>query len=136
MSLCRQFLRFAAVGATGTLIQYGVLWTGVEMAGLTAAMASGIGYALGTVVNYLLNYTFTFESGKAHAETASRYYAVLGIGWCINTGLMALLAQHLGLNYWLAQLVATGIGLIWNFTGSRCWAFKQVAAAQAGDSLP
>ena len=127
MTLHRQFLRFAAVGATGTLVQYGVLGAGVELFGIPAPISSGIGYALGSVVNYLLNYAFTFGSDKSHAETASKYYAVVGVGWCLNTGLMWLLAHHWGLNYWFAQVLATGVGLLWNFSGSRWWAFKNAA---------
>lgn len=124
MTLRRQFLRFAAVGVSGTLVQYGVLWAGVEVFGIPAAISSGIGYVLGSVVNYLLNYAFTFKSEKSHAEAASKYYAVVGVGWCLNTGLMWLLVHHWGQNYWLAQLFATAVGLVWNFSGSRWWAFK------------
>jgi putative flippase GtrA len=128
MRLLHQFLRFAAVGATGTLIQYLVLWGATSALGLPAALASGIGYALGSIMNYILNYFFTFESGKSHFEAASKYYAILGIGWCVNTGLMALLVHHLKMNIWLAQLFTSGVGLVWNFTGSRFWAFRSVAA--------
>ena len=124
MSLQRQFLRFAAVGATGTAVQYATLWFGVEYLATTAVVASAVGYVLGSVVNYLLNYFFTFESGKSHLEAASKYYAVLGVGWCINTGLMALFVSQLQWNYWFAQILTTGIGLIWNFLGSRFWAFR------------
>ncbi|MDN2670929.1 GtrA family protein [Janthinobacterium sp. SUN026] len=128
-SLHHQFLRFAAVGASGTAVQYSVLWGGVEWAGISAAAASGIGYILGSVVNYLLNYFFTFKSDKGHGEAASKYFTLLGIGWCINTGLMWLLVHQLDWYYWLAQVLATGIGLVWNFAGSRWWAFKPAGAA-------
>ena len=128
MNLPRQFVRFAAVGATGTMIQYSVLWTGVRLLLLPAAAASGIGYLLGSVCNYCLNYAFTFRSRKTHTEAASKYYSVLGVGWCINTSLMALLVHHWGFNYWLAQLSATAIGLVWDFSGSRWWVFKQATA--------
>jgi hypothetical protein len=67
---------------------------------------------------------FTFKSDKGHGEAASKYFTLLGIGWCINTGLMWLLVHQLGWYYWLAQVLATGIGLMWNFAGSRWWAFK------------
>ena len=124
MSLSRQFLRFAAVGAAGTLVQYAMLWLGVEGLGMPAVVASGVGYVFGSVVNYSLNYVFTFKSEKSHAEAVSKYYAVISVGWFINTGLMWLFAHHWGQNYWLAQLFATGVGLVWNFTGSKRWAFK------------
>ncbi|HAT33399.1 MAG TPA: GtrA family protein [Janthinobacterium sp.] len=127
MSVQRQFLRFAAVGASGTAVQYSVLWAGVNLVGVSAAAASGAGYALGAVVNYILNYFFTFQSDKSHGEAAAKYFTLLGIGWCMNTGLMWLLAQRLGWNLWLAQVLVTGIGLIYNFAGSRWWAFKPAA---------
>jgi len=124
MSLSRQFLRFAAVGATGTAVQYAVLWAGVSWFGISAVAASAIGYVLGSVVNYILNYFFTFDSKKSHVETASKYYAVLGVGWCLNLALMALFVNVLAWNYWIGQVITTGIGLIWNFLGSRFWAFR------------
>ncbi len=128
MSLHRQFLRFMAVGATGTTVQYVVLWIGTALLAAPAAICSAIGYVLGSVVNYLLNYLFTFESGKSHIEAASKYYTVLGVGWCINTGLMGIFVHHYGWNVWISQVLTTGIGLTWNFTGSRWWAFKHAPA--------
>lgn len=124
MCLRRQFMHFVLVGALGTGVQYIVLWLGVEHLGLAAATASGLGYILGSVVNYLLNYFFTFSCDKSHLEAARKYYTVVGIGWLINTGLMALLVNELDWNYWLAQIVTTAIGLLWNFGGSRWWVFR------------
>jgi putative flippase GtrA len=121
--LFKQFLHFAAVGLTGTGIQYVCLWIGVEYLSTQANISSAMGYLLGTVANYRLNYLFTFKSEKSHAEAVSKYYAVVGIGWGINLGLMTLLAQQWAWNYWLAQILTTTIGLVWNFTGSRFWAF-------------
>ncbi|MDR3481308.1 MAG: GtrA family protein [Burkholderiaceae bacterium] len=125
MSISRQFIRFAAVGACGTAVQYIVLQIGTETLGIPAAVASGVGYMCGSVVNYLLNYFFTFESGKSHMEAATKYFSLLGIGFCINTGLMAVFVHQLGWNKWIAQFLTTGIGLIYNFLGSRFWAFKE-----------
>ena len=123
-SLARQFLRFASVGATGTAVQYLVLWGGVEAMGWPAALSSALGYALGSIVNYLLNYFFTFGSDKSHVETAAKYYAVLAVGLGITAALMALFVSGLGWNYWIAQIVTTGVALLWHFAGSKWWAFK------------
>jgi putative flippase GtrA len=127
-SLIRQFLRFMAVGATGTAVQYVVLWFGTSVLFAKAAICSAAGYILGSVVNYLLNYIFTFKSGKSHLETASKYYMVLGVGWCINTGLMGVFVHGWKWNVWISQILTTGIGLAWNFTGSKWFAFKHHSA--------
>jgi len=125
MSISRQFIRFAAVGACGTAVQYTVLAIGTALFTIPPEWPSAVGYMCGSVVNYILNYFFTFESGKSHVEAASKYFSLLGVGFCINTGLMALLAHHLGWNIWIAQFLTTGVGLVFNFVGSRLWAFKE-----------
>lgn len=119
-----QFLRFAMVGASGTAVQYLVLWFGVERCAVGAAAASGAGYGLGALVNYTLNYSFTFGSRQSHSSAAARYFTLLGLGWCLNTSLMWLLVHESGWYYWAAQVLATGLGLLWNFAGSRWWAFR------------
>lgn len=124
MSLSRHLIRFATVGACGTSVQYAVLWLGVNWLGLQAPIASGIGFALGSVVNYTLNYFFTFGSAKSHAEAAAKYYSVLGVGLCLNMALMWLFVNQLGWQYLLAQVATTGICFFWHFAGSRLWAFR------------
>jgi putative flippase GtrA len=126
-----QFLRFAAVGAVGTLAHYAVLWLATDRLGWPAAWASGAGCVLGSVVNYLLNFCFTFASRKSHVEAAAKFYIVVGTGWFINTALMGLLADRLGWNVWLAQVLTTAIGLSWNFGGSKLWVFREKCATRA-----
>jgi putative flippase GtrA len=121
----RQFVHFAAVGLSGTSVQYlcvGLAW---YWFGKPATVAgSAVGYVLGSVVNYILNYFLTFSSGKSHFEAATKYFTVLGVGWFLNLGLMTLFVKHLEIYPWFAQVVTTGMILCWNFTGSRLWAFK------------
>ena len=124
LAAATQFLHFAAVGAVGTLAQYAVLWLGTDQLGWPATWASAAGYLLGSVVNYLLNYRFTFASNKSHLEAASKFYVIAASGWLINTGLMGLLTAQLPWNHWLAQLLTTCICLLWNFAGSKLWAFR------------
>jgi len=124
-ALFLQFMRFAAVGLSGTAVQYLTLWTGCDhFAVLSAQSASALGYMLGSVVNYVLNYFLTFGSSKSHTEAATKYFSILAVGWTINYGLMGYLPAHLGWNHWVAQLLSTGVVLIWNFSGSKWWAFK------------
>lgn len=125
----RQFIHFAAVGLSGTAVQYGTLALGTTFYGdEVAVVASAIGYILGSVVNYVLNYFLTFGSAKSHTEAASKYFTILGLGWCLNFGMMSLFIASWGWWLWFAQIVSTGVGLCWNFAGSKLWAFKEMAA--------
>lgn len=123
--LSEQFIKFALVGACGTLVQYAALGIGVEYLGVSAALASGVGYIFGSIVNYVLNYCVTFRSDGRHITTVPKFYAVVLIGWCLNTGLMALFADRVGWNPWFTQVLATGVCLGWNFAASRYWVFKK-----------
>ncbi|MCY1350199.1 GtrA-like protein [compost metagenome] len=118
-----RFIRFLGVGACATGAQYLVLWAGVSFYGMRASLASGAGYVLGALINYLLNYFYTFGSNRSHTSALPRFYATALIGWCLNTGLMLLLADTLGLNKWLAQALATGLCLAWNFTAAKLWVY-------------
>lgn len=124
-ALPRQFLHFAAVGLVGTAVQYGTLWIGVEWWGWAAAIASTLGYVLGALTNYALNYKYTFKSNAPHAASASKFFIVVGIGGCLNTVLMALFVHVMDWPYFAAQILTTALGLIWNFAGSRLWAFRE-----------
>jgi putative flippase GtrA len=116
-------MRFAAVGAVGTAAQYLVLWFGVTAVALSATVASGAGFVLGAVVNYLLNYHYTFASDRPHAAAAARFFTVAGAGLLINTALMHALVVWVTWHYMLAQVLATAVVLLWNFLVNRHWTF-------------
>ncbi|MDT4860674.1 GtrA-like protein [compost metagenome] len=118
-----QLARFVMVGACGTLVQYIIFWAGVSFLGISAPWASGVGYAVGSVVNYFLNYTFTFGSKQLHRTALIRYYVVVGAGWILTLGLMTLFVNVLHANVWVAQVMTTVLCMIFNFLFSRIWIY-------------
>lgn len=120
-----QLWRFFLTGGLATGLQYLVLGIGTSFLEWSAAVSSGIGYLVGSVVSYLMNYFFTFASNSPHVQAAARFYLMVAIGWTINTVVMALLADWAGWNKWVSQLLATGFALVWNFIASRIWVFKK-----------
>lgn len=122
-AIARQFLAFTAVGAVGTGVHYVTLIAGVS-AGVDPVVASGFGWAFGAVANYLLNYHLTFRSRLAHRRSMPRFALVSGTGLLLNTLLMIVGIDWLALHYLVAQVIATGTTLCWNFALSRIWAFK------------
>ena len=89
--------------------------------------ASSVGYGAGALVNYVINYTFTFESNKAHSSALPKFFVVAGFGFALNAGLVALFARLLEFHYLLAQVLATVIILLWNFVLNRIWTFAREA---------
>ena len=124
IAITRQFLSFAAVGACGTATHYATLIVGVSLR-LDPVTASALGWTLGAVVNYSLNYHLTFRSGLSHRQAAPRFAVVAATGLVLNTLLMAVEVGPLGLHYLVAQAFATGTILCCNFILSRTWAFRE-----------
>lgn len=121
--LFAQIARFAAVGIAATATHYAILIALVEGAGARPVLATTIGYAFGIVVSYALNRRFTFKSDAPIAASFAKFALLYGIGALLNGAIMAALIGQ-GAWYLLAQIVATGLVLIWNFLGARFVAFR------------
>lgn len=119
----RQFMVFAAMGAVGTALQYAVLFAGVTLASIDPVLASTVGMLLGAVCNYLLNHYVTFRRRGGHGRTAPMFATVAASGLLLNAGVMFALGELAGLHYLLAQLIATGCVLVWNYGANRCWTY-------------
>ena len=118
-----QFVNFACVGAVATALQYLVLIVLVQFGDIRPVLASGLGYAAGAGINYLLNYHYTFASQRSHSRAMVKFLTVAMIGLLLNSLIVAVATDTLSLHYLLAQVIATGLVLMWNFVANRVWTF-------------
>jgi putative flippase GtrA len=125
-----RFPHFAFVGAVSTGIQYLILSSLVILARADPVAASAIGFVMAAAANYLLNYRFTFRSTQPHGPALLKFITLASIGLLLNSAIMQLLARG-ALHYLLAQVVATGVVLLWNFFGNACWTFRSTVARRA-----
>lgn len=124
MEILNQFIKFAAIGVIGTAAHYVLLISLVQFLSIDAIIASGAGFTLGAIINYYLNFHYTFQSTKLHTDALPKFFTVALIGLCINTILMSLLTGMNDIHYLLSQIIATGIVLIWNFIANKIWTFS------------
>lgn len=120
----RQFLRFLIVGATATSVQYVVLILLVEIAKQPQFWSAVAAYLCGLVASYLFNRRFTFAGTQTHFGKAfAKFFVVAITGLGLNMAIFAALTSA-GVYYLLAQVVATGLVLIWNYAGSKLFVFR------------
>ena len=118
-----QFLRFLLVGGTATAIHYGLLILLHEKFGWPLVFATSIGFTISALFNFTASYFFTFRSAAPITRSAGRYLMVSGTGLLLNTSIFWLLNQYLNSHYMVAQVLATGTVLLWNFTLGRLFTF-------------
>lgn len=119
----REFLKFAMVGGIGTLAHYTVLILLVETNLAGVLIASTLGFVLGAIVNYLLNYKYTFRSAKKHTDVFWKFMFIATCGAALNYALLFMGVSLLHIQYLIVQLFATASVLIWNYTGNKLWSF-------------
>lgn len=122
-SMLVQFLNFACVGAVATAVQYFVLVALVQFGDIRPVLASGVGYAAGAGINYLINYHYTFASQQSHLQAMSKFLSVAVVGLTLNSLIVEVATEKLQLHYLVAQVIATGLVLMWNFFANRVWTF-------------
>lgn len=120
-----RFLRFAAVGAAGTLAHYALLVALVEGGGAPPLAAAAAGFVFGALVNYTLARRLVFASGRSHVQALPRFFAVALAGLAWTALLMTALVDGLGLHYLVAQCLTTALLLLWHYAGNALWTFRR-----------
>jgi putative flippase GtrA len=119
-----QFARFCLVGSVGTAVHYSALVAIVHLLGMPM-IGSIVGFVLGAMVNYVLNYRYTFKSVQRYPVTLAKFFTTACAGLVLNTLVMGLLTGLLGVHYFVSQLLATAGVVLWNFTVNLRWTFHR-----------
>ena len=121
--LLAQFVRYGGAGAIGTAAHFATLAALVQFAGAGPVAASTVGAVAGAVINYALNYRYTFASRRAHRIALPRFGAISAAGIVLNAAVLSAVLEFVQPHYLVAQVVATGAVLIVSFLANRKWTF-------------
>jgi putative flippase GtrA len=111
-----KFLKFAVVGASGVLVDFGFTWFFKEIVKIQKYVANAIGFTMAASSNYFLNRVWTFEShnpniGMEYGKFL--FISLLGLG--INTFILWLLVSKFKQRFYLSKLFAIAVVTVWNF---------------------
>lgn len=119
----RSLVIFVLVGGFSTAVQYVLMGLFIWLLQWPVVYASGAGFAISAIVNYCLNARLTFRSKGQHRSTLPRFVVTAGLGLALNSVLLAFLTRQ-GLAIVPAQILTTLVVLLWNYTLSALWTFK------------
>jgi len=121
--LARQFSAFFGVGLAAAVVHYGLLIALVEGAGVHPVPATLAGYVAGGAVSYILNRRHTYASDRPHREATWRFALVAFVGFLVTWFLMHAFTVWLDGPYLPAQIVTTGVVMLWSFVAHKIWTF-------------
>lgn len=111
------------MGAGNTAVDFTVFFI-LNLAGVLYLPAQVLSYTAGVVNSYFLNRIWTFRVAKkiSFPEAAS-FFMVNCLSLLAASGFLYILYDANHLNLWVSKCIATGAGVIVNYTGSRLWVF-------------
>lgn len=133
------FLRYAVVGAAGTLVDLLTLYGLTELSGIDPKTSHWfplivtIAFLAAVIHNYVLNRLWTFKSREQNVTAQFVRFLVVSLGGFVATQLlMWVLVMMLPTGwYLLAKAITSMVVLVWNFGLNKLWTFRQPAAPAA-----
>lgn len=114
LKLVKLVLRFLVSGGIATAVHWATLW-GLINLHIEAVLASSIGAFVGAIVNYVLQYFFTFKTERQHKQALLAYIPAVAFSWSLNLVLFYSLYGGLFTEPLMAQVVTTAVVAVVNF---------------------
>ena len=118
--------KYYAVGASGVLVNLGLLFYLTEYVGLWYFLSYTIAISVSITSNFLLNKIWTFRGSINSQRTLvmyGKFVSVSILGMAIQLGSVYLLVESMSVYYMLAALISICIAGAINFMINRRWTF-------------
>jgi putative flippase GtrA len=120
-----QLGRFAAVGASGYVVNLAMFAVCVHLIGIDYRLSAVIAYVVSVVNNFWLNRHWTFGAKQEHPMLqAVRFFTVSLITFGFTYVVLISLVGDAGVPKVVAQAVAIVAGTPLSFIGQKLWSFK------------
>ena len=120
-----RFVRYSLVGVFSVILYYISLVFLVEVMKLSPTLASAYAFGLILVIAYMLNYYWTFQSKNRHTYVIPRFIFTSLLGILLNSGVMFVSVEILGLWYLVGATIGIIIGPVSNFILNSNWSFAE-----------
>ncbi len=120
-----QFVRFAAVGASGYIVNLAVFALCVHALGIDYRVSSVLAFTVSVVNNFWWNRHWTFDAKHNHAgHQALRFFAVSAVAYGFSYVVLVALVNGTGMEKVIAQAIAVAAATPLSFIGQKLWSFR------------
>ncbi|MFA4914996.1 MAG: GtrA family protein [Burkholderiaceae bacterium] len=115
-------LRFCISGSLATAAHYLVMAGAIGL-GWSSGAATALGAAIGALLNYVLQYSFTFRATGGHGHASPRYLLSVLLSWLLNLVFFLVLTAGFSMNIYAAQLLTTAAVALCNYAIMKRYVF-------------
>jgi dolichol-phosphate mannosyltransferase len=120
-----QLVRFAAVGASGYVVNLAVFAASVHAFKIDYRAAAVIAFVISVINNFWLNRHWTFDAKHDHPmHQGARFFAVSLVTFGVTYVVLIALVSGTGMEKVIAQAIAIAAGTPLSFIGQKLWSFK------------
>lgn len=115
--LLEKMFRFAVVGFSAFIIDFGGTYLLKEKAKANKYVANTLAFIMSASYNFILNRFWTWGSQDTEVlMQAVKFAGVMTTGLLIASGLIYILTDRIKLNFYISKLMAVSVVMVWNFT--------------------
>ena len=120
-----QLMRFAAVGATGYVVNLAVFAVCVHAFAIDYRLSAVIAFVVSVANNFWWNRHWTLDAKHHHpADQAARFFAVSLLTFGFTYVILVGLVSSTGMEKVFAQAIAIAAGTPLSFLGQKLWSFR------------
>jgi putative flippase GtrA len=120
-----QLVRFAAVGASGYVVNLAVFAACVHLIGIDYRVAAVAAFVVSVVNNFSWNRHWTFDAKHDQAIfQAARFFTVSLVAFGFTYVVLVALVSSAGMTKVVAQAIAIVAGTPLSFLGQKLWSFR------------
>jgi putative flippase GtrA len=120
-----QLVRFAAVGASGYVVNLAVFALSVKVLDIHYVLAAVIAFVFAVSNNFYFNRHWTFGAREGHAGfQAARFVTISLLAFGFNLAMLQVLVETGGVSEVPAQAIAIVLATPLNFLGNKLWTFR------------
>ncbi len=125
----RQFIKFALVGISSTVIDWGIYLVLTRFLGIYYLMAKILSFSIAVINSYIWNRRWTFRSNDPQKlREFIKFLIIAFVGVILNTLIMYIVVDFIRLSDIYGLFFASAIVMFWNFTANKYYTFKESQA--------
>jgi putative flippase GtrA len=114
--LIGKIVKFAVVGFSAFIIDFGTTFLLKEKAKANKYVANTIAFILSASYNFVLNRVWSFGSRDPEILRQAMIFALsMTTGLAIATGLIYIFTDKMKLNFYISKLLSVSVVMVWNF---------------------